>query len=120
MNFTVHHHYHDAAQVEARLRAIESKLDLILKKQETEYMATSETLTRLQDDVRKNTDAAAAAKLALEGFVATVSDLTAKLQAAIEGGDEDAIKAAADAIEANNATLTASIPATATAVAANT
>lgn len=96
---------------------------LVLKlefQQETEDMATKETLDRLTSDVKANTDAANAAKAALEGFVSTVADLTAKLQAAIEGGDEDAIKSAADAIEANNAALSAAIPAVAAAVPANT
>lgn len=100
--------------------ALRDQVGAFIINQEKNQMATAETLARLQDDVRKNTDAAAAAKLALEGFVTTVADLTKQLQDAIAGGDEDAIKAAADAIEANNAALTAAIPATSTAVAANT
>jgi len=83
-------------------------------------MADQATLDRLTADVKKNTDAAQSAAAALTGFVATVTDLTAQLQAAIASNDQTAIAAAADAIEANNATLTAAIPAVATAVAAGT
>lgn len=83
-------------------------------------MATKETLDRLKADVQKNTDAAAAAKDALTGFVTTVADLTKALQDAISGGDEAEIKAAADALEANNETLTNAIPAISEAIPANT
>ena len=91
---------------------IERKLDFaigmlraVIKQERTDNMATVETLARLQEQVTANTNAAQAAALALRGFVQTVIDLTQALQDAIAGGDEVAIKAAADAIEANNATL---------------
>lgn len=83
-------------------------------------MASKEHLDALTAQVKANTDAANAASQALAGFVATVTDLTAKLQAAIASDDDDAVKAAADAIAANNATLTAAIPQVAAAVPQNT
>lgn len=91
-----------------------------LKLEEANTMATKETLDRLAADVKANTDATAAAQQALNGFVQTVADLTKQLQDAIANNDEAAIKAAADAIEANNVALTAAVPATASAVVENT
>lgn len=83
-------------------------------------MADQATLDRLTADVKANTDATAAAAAALSGFVVTVADLTAKLQAAIAADDTAAIAAAADAIEANNVALSAAVPAVASAVVSNT
>lgn len=110
------------------------KLDLVLDRlntvldvelaeainEEETSMATQATLDKLTAQVSANTSATAAAAAALAGFIATVADLTQKLQDAIASGDETAVKAAADAIEANNATLTAATPAVAAAVEANT
>src|SRR5581483_3146437 len=98
-------------------------MGLVLKQDrrlETSDMATKEHLDALTAQVKANTDATAAAQAALTGYVATVSDLTAKLQAAIASDDDDAVKAAADAIAANNAVLTAATPAVAAAVTAGT
>ena len=61
-----------------------------------------------------------AATLALNGFVKSAADLTAQLQTAIADNDDVAVKAAADAIAANNASLTAAVPAVAAAVVAGT
>lgn len=102
------------------LRLLGRAVGRIFKIEQEFDMATQETLDRLTVNVQANTDAAAAAALALTGFVTTVADLTAALQAAIEADDEVAIKAAADAIEANNTTLVAAIPKVAEAVKAGT
>jgi hypothetical protein len=109
------------------LQRIERKLDVIMRAAAREYhherhfeMATADTLKRLQDDVAANTDATKAAQQALEGFAITVADLTKQLQDAIASGDETAIQAAADAIEANNKTLMDAAAPTAKAVTDNT
>lgn len=83
-------------------------------------MATKETLDRLAADVKANTDGVAAAKAALDGYVATVADLTKKLQDALASDDEAAVKAAADALEQNNADLRQKAPEVAAAVVDNT
>lgn len=83
-------------------------------------MSTQATLDRLMADVTANTDAVKAAAAALAGFVATVEDLTKKLQDAIGVNDEAAIAAAADALEANNEMLKQAVPVAAEAVVANT
>jgi len=103
-----------------QLHILQSMIGAISRQIRTDDMATKETLDRLKADVQKNTDAAAAAKDALTGFVTTVADLTKALQDAISGGDEAEIKAAADALEANNETLTNAIPAISEAIPANT
>lgn len=83
-------------------------------------MADQATLDALAKAVSDNTNATHAAETALAGFVKTVSDLTAQLQAAVASNDQAAVQAAVDALSANNAALTAAIPATAAAVTANT
>ena len=102
-----------------QLARIEAKLDALTLKEGKYEMATQVTLDRLNKAVTDDTGAVSAATTALTGFIKTVADLTAQLQAAITAGDDDAINAAAAALEANNALLTASVPATAAAVAAN-
>lgn len=88
--------------------------------EETDTMATKEHLDALAAQVQANKDAVAAAAQALNGFIGTVADLTAKLQAALASDDDAAVSAAVDALAANNATLTAAVPQVAAAVAANT
>ncbi len=83
-------------------------------------MATKETLDRLEKSLAENTSVVKSAEQALDTYVATNADLVAKLQAALQGDDEAAVKAAADALDANNAELKARIPAIAQAVDAGT
>lgn len=106
--------------LQAQLNRIEARLISLTLQEGRFEMATQATLDRLNADVAANTSATQAAALALAGFVKTVADLTAQLQAAIASDDEAAIKAAADALEANNTQLSAAVPTTAAAVAANT
>lgn len=103
-----------------QLNRIEAKIDALTKTEGKFEMATQATLDRLNAAVAADTNAVTAAATALTGFIKTVADLTAQLQAAIASGDDAAITAAATALEANNATLTAAVPATAAAVVANT
>lgn len=109
-----------------QFRRLNSKIDTLtglvrrlLAQDERFQMATQATLDRLNAAVAADTNAVSAASKALTGFIATVADLTAQLQAAIAAGDDAAVAAAATALEANNAALTAATPATAAAVAAN-
>jgi len=60
------------------LRAINCKLDRLLKTQELDDMATKETLDALTASVKANTNATAAAKQALDGYVKSNADLTAQ------------------------------------------
>ena len=85
-------------------------------------MATQETLDRLTADVTANTNATQAAAQALSGYVATIAELTKKLQDALSasGVDDPTVVAAAAALEANTAALTAAVPTVAAAVEANT
>ena len=83
-------------------------------------VATQAELDALNTQVTANTNATAAVAQALQGFVKTVADLTAQLQAAVAAGDSAAIVAATAALAANNTALTAAIPATAAAVIVNT
>ena len=105
------------------LRAINRKLNILLAIQEIDDMATKETLDALTASVTANTNATAAAKQALDGYVKSNSDLTAQLQAAVansDASDDPAVKAAVDAINANNAALAAATPTVAAAVVAGT
>lgn len=83
-------------------------------------MATQAELDDLNAQVTANTNATQAAAAALAGFVKTVADLTAQLEAAVASNDSPAIQAATAALKANNDALAAAVPATATAVTANT
>ncbi len=110
-------------EIAARLSRIERLLNLLLRaivEEEVISVATQQTLDQLTASVRANTDAAASAAAALNGFVSTVADLTKQLQDAIASGDEAAVKAAAEAIDANNKVLAAAVPAVSQAVPANT
>jgi Asp-tRNA(Asn)/Glu-tRNA(Gln) amidotransferase B subunit len=101
------------------LRAMNRKLDTMMQTQRTDDMATQQTLAALIATTKANTDATAAAKAALDHFVAVHAEDTAKLAAAIANSDasDDAdVKAAIDAINANNAALAASTPQVAAAV----
>lgn len=113
------------------LRSLEERIDnnhaqivvelRSLKRAERGYnMATRETLDKLNAGIAANTNATKAAHDALMNFAQSNADLTKALQDAIAGGDEDEIKAAADAIEANNAELISAVPATAKAITDNT
>src|SRR5882757_8539242 len=96
-----HHYHHIDPESLGLLRAINCKLDRLLKTQELDDMATKETLDALTASVKANTNATAAAKQALDGYVKSNADLTAQLKAAVAGSDaaDDAdVKAAVDAI----------------------
>jgi hypothetical protein len=103
-----------------RLGRIESGVYLILRREGLHNVATQAALDRLAADVTANTDATASAAAALAGFVQTVAELTQKLQDAIAADDTAAVEAAANALEANNATLVSAIPHVSQAVVANT
>jgi hypothetical protein len=106
-----------------RLARIERYLWHLLRaanRLEIAEMADKATVDRLVAKVRENTDLVQSVKLALEGYALSVSDLTKKLQDAIESGDQVAIAAAGDALEANNAVMIAAIPTVAGAVPENT
>lgn len=83
-------------------------------------MATKETLARMNASVLANTDVVKAASEALTHFAQTNADLTKQLQEALANDDEPAVKAAADALEKNNADLLATVPTTASNILANT
>lgn len=107
------------------IAAIEEKLDRILHHQhqmKKELLMEKEEIARLVASVAENTSAANAAAEALTAFANSNAKLTQALQDAIANNTDVApdIKAAADAIDANNATLRTHIPAVAAAVAANT
>lgn len=115
--------FYDFDELDARLARIERLLWLNRRatlKEEELQMASQQTLDALTAKVKANTDATQSAALALTGFVATVADLTAQLKAAIANDDDAAIKDVTAKLDANNATLTAAIPAVAAAVPANT
>lgn len=107
------------------LAAIDEKLDRILHHQhemKKELLMEKDEIARLVASVAENTSAANAAAEALTAFANSNAKLTQALQDAIANNTDVApdIKAAADAIDANNATLRTHIPAVAAAVAANT
>lgn len=83
-------------------------------------MANQAALDDLTARVAENTDAVSSAKIALEGFVKTNEELTRRLQDAVSNDDSTAIKAASEAIAANNSTLRSAIPIVAAAVPENT
>lgn len=115
-------HFCDRPWDQAPPWAIELRemMGLLMRQEGIDSMATKEHLDALNAQVAANTSAVNSARAALDGYVKTVSDLTAQLQAALANDDDDAVKAAADALAANNATLSASAGATAAAVVANT
>jgi hypothetical protein len=105
------------------LREINRKLSLLLKNQETDDMATKQTLDALIASTTANTNAANAAKAALDHYAQSAADDAKKLADAIansDAADDPAVKAAIDTLTANNATLTAATPQVAAAVAAGT
>ena len=115
--------------IERRLGSIEYKLDYLIRDankfwtdERESDMAEADEIRNLIEQVQANTDASDAARVALEGYLAQVTDLTTRLEQAIaNGGDVSPdIKAAADAIRANTEMLRASIPQVAEAVAENT
>lgn len=83
-------------------------------------MADQKLLDDLKAQVSQNTSAVAGARMALEGYVKTTSDLTQKLQDALTGDDTEAVQAAVDELKANNEALHAAAPEVANAVVANT
>ena len=107
----------------ARLKRIEDKIDTLILSTGKELerdMAELEEISNLQSVVQRNTDAVASAQAALQGFVEITQKLTDQLNAAVAADNSAAIKAAADALSANNDQLLAAIPPMAQAVAANT
>lgn len=99
------------------------KLDHIINHQHQQLelqMIDRAELARLAADVTANTDATLATTQAITGLLASNEELTRKLQDAITTDDTPAIKAAADAIEANNTAMRAAVPAVAAAVVAGT
>lgn len=110
----------------SRLEAIDHKLDVVIArlsqnqaKTEKINMATQAELDALTAQVTANTSITASAALALNGFVKTVADLTAQLQAAVSSNDSTAINAVTAALAANNVALSGAVPAVAAAVSAN-
>lgn len=110
------HHYPDLIEVKARIAELRGLMIQLLEKD----MATKENLDALTNQVAANTDAVASAKMALEGYVKSNEDLTKRLQDALASDDDAAVKAAVDAIAANNNTLRNAIPVVAAAVPQNT
>jgi hypothetical protein len=109
--------------LDVRLKRIEDKLTrLILSatKMEVFAMAEADEIANLQNVVNRNTDVVKSAQAALQGFVDMTQKLTDELNAAIAADNSVAIRAAADALAANNDQLQAAIPPIAQAVAANT
>ena len=107
----------------AQLKRIESKIDkLILSAgQELERdMAEQDEINNLMAKVQANTDAVQSAQTAMQGFVEITQKLTDELNAAVAQDNSAAIKAAADALAANNDQLLAAIPPMAQAIKANT
>jgi hypothetical protein len=107
----------------AQLKRIESKIDkLILSAgQELERdMAERDEIDNLMAKVQQNTDAVQSAQTAMQGFVEITQKLTDELNSAVAEDNSAAIKAAADALSANNDQLLAAIPPMAQAIKANT
>lgn len=107
----------------AQLKRIESKIDrLILSAgQELERdMAEKDEINNLMAKVQQNTDAVQSAQTAMQGFVEITQKLTDELNNAVAEDNSAAIKAAADALSANNDQLLAAIPPMAQAIKANT
>lgn len=103
-----------------KLDIIVARLGLLSKLEQETSMATQATLDRLAKVVADDTNAVSAATTALTHYAQTNADLTAALQKALAGDDEAAVKAAADAMEANNAALLAGVPAVAAAIVTGT
>ncbi len=105
---------------------LRAMMELLLKETrqlETYEMATKENLDKMKAVVAANTNATAAATVALNHYAQSNADLTKQLQDAIaasDASDDEDVKAAIDALTANNTALTAAVPETATAVTANT
>jgi methyl-accepting chemotaxis protein len=108
----------------ATLKRIEDKIDqLILSaSQELERdMAEKDEIANLVAQVQANKSASDSAKLAFDGFVQQVSELTQQLQDAVANNTDVSpdIKAAADALAANTEELRAAIPTVVQAIQAN-
>lgn len=123
--FTFHRHRREDPWADAPPWAIEMRemMGLLFLKLEIEDMATKENLDALAATVRKNTDATQSATLALNGYATSTAELTQALKDALansSASDDQAVKDAVAAIDANNAALSAAVPAVASAVVANT
>lgn len=77
-------------------------------------------LDALEANVAKETNLVNAIKTAMDGLVASNASLQQQLNDAIAAGDPARIKAASDAIAANNDKMAAMVPSLATAAVANT
>lgn len=105
---------------------VERKLDRLSRHQRIQELGEAmdrTQLDRLIADTTKNTDAVQAATKALNAYVTSTADLTAKLQTALDAAGPDVtpeIQKAADALEANTKMLSDATPKVAQAIDANT
>jgi ABC-type transporter Mla subunit MlaD len=111
----------DFFRLSARISRCERLIEALMRELEMEEektMATQETLDRLVAGVAATKGAEASARKALDDTLAQVKDLSDKLQQALAGSDEDAIKQAAQDLEDGLVLLQGGTPAVAAAVAA--
>lgn len=87
MNFTIHHHHHGDAQVEARLRSVERNLDLINQNMESIMIDTSRILAEV---ARERTELASWKALSAAKDK-VIADQATALAAAIAANDPVAI-----------------------------
>lgn len=83
-------------------------------------MITKDHLSQLSNNVAANTSLVASINQTLAGLVSANHDLTLQLQSAAANGDDDAVKAAIDALAANNAAMAAAVPSLVQSAIANT
>lgn len=103
-----HHHYsHADPEVLGRLRTIERKLDLVLKK-ETVQMAV---LQDIVDEVARTKGATASVKVAVDGLKATIAQLATDLAAAVAANDPVAMQAVVTDLQSVTSELDALAPA---------
>lgn len=122
----INHLVNQGNETNARLARIEQLLVWVTRAQHKEVellMATKTTDQAVIAAITENTSVTAATKAALEHYAATTDDLTKKLADALanaDDADEPEVKAALEALQANNQTLKDAVPQVVAAVKANT
>lgn len=105
------HYYYVDPEMMGRLRSIECKLDLILKKGNIQMAVLQDIIT----EVARTKGVAASVKVAVDGLKAKIEQLSADLAVAVAANDPVAMQAVVDELKAVNSELDALVP----AIAAN-
>lgn len=101
------HYYHVDPELMGRLRSIECKLDLIIRKGRIQMAVLRDII----DEVSRTKGIAASVKVAVDGLKAKIVELTTALEVAVAANDPVAMQGVVEELKAVNAELDALAPA---------